>query len=167
MEFVFESHGEKLIARKIDRLGYRALTAKPAFEGIADRIRGYEKRLFDSEGASGGRPWEPLAASTVARKAGGGFATIGADGGVSIGSLDPRILHATHRLRKSLTDANDPEHLEIATNDSLVFGSLVPYGKYHARGSGHLPKRRPIQFNEAQKRRILKRLQLYLMTGEV
>jgi phage gpG-like protein len=153
VEFVFESFGEKLIARKIDRLGYRALTAKPAFEGIADRIRGYEKRLFDSEGASSGRPWEPLAASTVAHKAKAG--------------LDPRILHATHRLRKSLTDAHDPEHLEIATNDSLVFGSLVPYGKYHARGSGHLPKRRPIQFNEAQKRRILKRLQLYLMTGEV
>lgn len=153
MEFVFESFGEKLIARKIDRLGYRALTAKPAFEGIADTIRGYEKRLFDSEGASSGRPWEPLASSTLAHKATSG--------------LDPRILHATHRLRKSLTDRSSPEHLEIATNDSLVFGSLVPYGKYHARGSGHLPKRRPIEFNEQQKRRILKKLQLYVMTGAV
>jgi phage gpG-like protein len=153
LEFQFEAWGDKLISRRLDRLAGRSVAARPAFEAIADTLRGYEKRLFDSEGASGGRPWEPLAASTVEHKAKAG--------------LDPRILHATHRLRRSLTDKGAAGHLEHATNASLIFGSYVPYGRYHAHGSGSLPKRRPIQFTENQKRYIMKKLQRYVLTGSV
>jgi phage gpG-like protein len=152
MQFEFGAYGEKLVSRKLDRLAGRAVQARPAFMAIADTLRGYEKRLFASEGASGGAPWKPLAASTIAQKLAAGH--------------DPRILHATGRLRASLADKHAPGHLEHATHDSLTFGSLVPYGGYHQRGRG-VPRRRPLQYGENQKRYILKKLQKYVMTGEV
>jgi phage gpG-like protein len=152
MEFTFEAYGEKLIARRIERLAGRAVAARPAFQAIGSTLRGYETRLFDSQGTSGGATWEPLKESTIRQKARSG--------------LDPRVLHATTRLRRSLTEEHHPDHVERATDDSLSFGSRVPYAGRHQRGRG-VPRRRPLQYTEAQKRYLLKKLQRYVLTGEV
>lgn len=148
MHLEITAHGETLVARRLDRLAGRAVEARPAFEAIAVTLRGYEKRLFDSEGASGGAPWKPLAASTIMQKAREG--------------QDPRILHATGRLRRSLAVAHAPGHLEHATHTSLTFGSLVSYSGYHQRGRG-VPQRRPLQYTENQKRRIMTILQTFIL----
>lgn len=152
MEFTFDASGDQLVSRKLLRYADRATNAQPAFESIADTLRGYEKRLFDSGGASGGAPWDSLAPSTVRAKAAAG--------------LDPRVLRATNALRNSLALKDDKNHQEIVTENQLVFGSTLPYVAYHQRGRG-VPKRRPIQFNENQKKYILKKLQRFLATGEV
>jgi phage gpG-like protein len=152
MRFEFEAQGDKLIARKLLRYADRAVHAQPAFEAMADTLRGYEKRLFDSQGASGGARWDDLADSTRRGKAGA--------------NLDPRVLHATLALRKSLTEEHHPDHEEIVTENQLIFGSTVPYARYHQKGEG-VPKRRPLQYTEPQKKYLLKKLQRYLATGEV
>lgn len=149
MEFTFEASGDQLISRKLLRYADRAVAAKPAFESIADTLRGYEKRLFDTQGMSGGQRWDDIADSTRQRKAAAG--------------LDPRVLHATLALRRSLTDKGDPEHEEIAADSFLLFGSKVSYASIHQRRR----KRRPIQFGENQKKYILKKLQRFIATGEV
>lgn len=148
MEFTFESAGERLISRRLDRYAGRAIKAKPAFELIERDTRGWEKDLFKTDGASGGDPWAPLAPSTVKAKAQAG--------------LDPRVLQATRALRKSLTVKSDPEHEEIITDDFLVFGSKLDYAGYHQKGRG-VPKRRPLQFTEMQKRAVVKRLQRWIV----
>jgi hypothetical protein len=147
----FSVEGEKLIARKLDRMGDRALDARPAFLSIADDMRGYEKRLFNTQGASSGTPWKPIKAETLARKAQEG--------------LDPRVMHATHRLRDSLINRTDPEHFELATPDSLTFGTLVPYARYHQKAWAPRTRRKVMTFNVAQRRRILKRLETYIFAG--
>jgi len=152
MEFRFEIDGDQLISRRLERFAGRSVDARPAFGAMADTLRGYEKRLFDSEGGSSGAPWSPLADSTRKAKTNAG--------------QDPRILHATLALRRSLADKRDPEHEEIVTPTTLVFGSKLPYARFHQKGEG-VPRRRPLEFNESQKRYLLKKLQRYLVTGEV
>lgn len=152
MEFQFEASGDRLISRRFERFADRSVAAAPAFQRIADNFRGYERRLFDSEGVSGGRKWDELAASTVKAKA--------------AADQDPRILRATGALRNSLVLKRDPEHEEVVADDFLLFGSKLDYAGYHQRGRG-VPTRKPLQFTEAQKKRVLKTLQRYITTGEV
>lgn len=153
LEFEFSVFGEKLINRRLERIEMRAVRAAPAFESIAGTLRGYEKRAFNSEGATTGGPWAPISDGWLAEK--------------RRRDLDPRVLHATHRLRDSLTQRGDAEHLEIVTDNALVFGTLVPYAEAHQKAKPPRTKRRFLAFTEPQKRYILKRLQKFVMTGEV
>src|SRR5205807_5567870 len=86
--------------------------------------------LFRSQGGSD--RWAPLAASTVAYKARHG--------------LDPRILHATLRLRKSLTTFDGEDHIFEITEDEMMVGSRTPYGIFHQsrRPRTRLPRRPPV-----------------------
>lgn len=145
MRFEFEVHGDKLVSRKLVRFGNRAIDAAPAFRLIADDMRHYETERFDS---AGNGTWAPLEASTIAQKARKG--------------LDPRILHATERLRRSLTSDHAPDQELIITPAFMVFGSKVPYAQFHQKGEG-VPTRKPLGFTEGQKRQILRRLQAHVI----
>jgi phage gpG-like protein len=123
---------------------------RPAFRKIHESFIGVEKYQFSSQGAlSGG--WAPLAASTVDFKAKHG--------------LDPRILHATHRLRDSLTTFEGEDHIYETSHDEMKVGSEVPYGIFHQSTAPRtrLPRRPPVQIRETTKRRWIKYLQMYLM----
>jgi phage gpG-like protein len=147
MQIEFEAYGEQLVARKLIRWADRAVDASPAFEAIADQMAGMEEARFTAQGYG---LWPPLAASTSLQKAQAG--------------LDPRILHATLALRESLTEKDDEAHLRIVTDDGLIFGTTVEYAGFHQRGRG-VPRRRPLQFSEAEKKTLVKTLQRYLATG--
>lgn len=153
MHIELSIYGDTLVSRKLDRVATDAVRARPAFRAIADDMRGYEQRLFDTQGSSGGAPWALDMPSTLASKAARG--------------LDPRVLHATKALRRSLTNKSDPMHEEVATDAFLVFGSSVDYGHFHQRGTHKMPRRRSLQLTEPQRRAIVKRLQTYVMTGDV
>lgn len=146
-------YGDTLVSRKLDRIATDAVKARPAFRAVSDDLRGYERRLFDTRGESGGVPWAPDMPSTRAFKAARG--------------LDPRVLHATKALRRSLTNKSDPMHEEVATDAFLLFGSRVGYGGFHQQGTRKMVRRRPLQLTEPQRRAIVKRLQTYVMTGDV
>jgi phage gpG-like protein len=91
-----------------------------ALAAVADDLRQMIAEQFATEGAAGGTPWAPLAPSTVRR-------TRGARGG---------ILYATGALLGSLTDPGAPGHVEQLDEQSLLFGSELPYAIYHQTGTG-------------------------------
>jgi hypothetical protein len=150
MDFKFEVHGDKLIQRKILRVGERATDLSPAFEVTVRQMRAMEVRLFDSQGASAARRWPDVTPLTLQRKLAQG--------------LDRRTLHATLRLRRSLTQAGDSDQVVIITPSSMAFGTSVPYARRHQRGD---PRRRPLDFSERDKRQIIKGLQRYTLTGQL
>jgi phage gpG-like protein len=155
VRFTFEIAGDKLVEREILRVGLHAKDARPAFEAIADYMMAETREQFASEGrhASGG--WKPLKAATLRAKARKG--------------LDPRILHASGALDRSLTSRGDPAQLLQIRPQELVFGSRLVYAAAHQRPKpgSRLPQRRPLQFTEQAKRQILKILQRWLVAGEV
>lgn len=149
--------GDTQFDRTLLRIGERAEDMGPAFNDLADDFLLIEERQFQTEGgfASGG--WKELAAATIERKA--------------ALDLDPRILHATLRMRESLTERTDPDHVRRIDSDEFVVGTKVksekgyPYPRAHQRGKG-VPRRRPVELRDQDRRAWVKALQSYVMTGD-
>lgn len=145
--------GEEQISREILRVGQYAGDATPAMTLLA---RFWYKELaknFDTAGrhASGG--WAPLKPATVADKRRRG--------------LDRRILHATLRLRRSLTQAGAPDGIRVITAHSAAIGTTVPYARFHQSGTSKMPRRRPLELNEQARKRSVKIVQRYIITGKL
>ena len=92
----------------------------PALARIADDLREMITEQFASEGRAGGTPWAELAPSS--RR----------------GDRGPRagILYSTGALLGSLRDPGAAGHLEELDNQSLLFGSRLPYALFHQTGTG-------------------------------
>jgi hypothetical protein len=146
LRFEFESYGDKLVSRELLDLGDRALDARPAFRLIAEDFRHFEEARFDTRGYG---TWRPLSPSTIREKARKG--------------LDPRILHATGALRRSLTRRDAPDSYVRVFPNFMLFGSSVPYAHYLQTGTRKMPARKPLGFTEAQKVTTLKRLQRWIV----
>lgn len=153
-----EIFGDVQLRRELLRFKDATADASPAFEQIlmgtgrgSFSLRKIEGKQFATQGkfASGG--WTKLAPSTVAQKARRG--------------LDPRILHATGRLSASLTGPG-PGHIEIVTPQSMIFGTEVPYARFHQSGTHRMPRRRPIELREQDRRGMVRTLQRHLL-GEL
>jgi len=151
--------GDRQLARELLRVGEHGDDVAPALRQIADYWRDLAREQFATEGASGSGGWPPLAPATVQRKR---------------GSADPRvrrnaetILVATGALREGLTDAGDEQHVERVTRDELEFGTLVDYVGYHQHGTSRAPQRRPVELTETERRETMRRLQRWVLTGEL
>lgn len=94
-----------------------------ALAAIADDLREMFARQFATEGAAGGTPWAPLAASTLRKRRGGG------------------ILVETGALRGSLVDEGAPGHVEESDGLQLLFGTDLPYAVFHQTGTRRMPAR--------------------------
>lgn len=151
MRLELDAYGDTQFAREILRVGDRAADMRPAFDDIRDMLLGVERKQFNSQGRAFSGGWAPLAPLTVKRKA--------------ARNLDPRILHATLRLRKSFTEKGHRDNVYRKTKDEMFFGSRVPYGGYHQHGNPdtNLPQRRPFQLNERTRREVIKILQRHLV----
>jgi phage gpG-like protein len=143
----FEFFGEEQIARTLEGIEDRAEDASEAWEAIADRFVVAQRRQFASEGGYGSGGWSPLSPRYAAWKArhypGKG------------------ILERTDELRRSLTEG--PEVRIIQPHDAWI-GSTVGYGRYHQGGDG-VPRRRPVEFPESERREWAKIVQRFLRTG--
>ena len=143
--------GEDAVPRDLIGIGRAAVDLTPVMSDVADVLRSALTRQFDSEGRFGSGGWAPLAPSTVAAKQAAG--------------LDPRILHATRRLRDSLTEPGHPDQIAIARPDGLDFGSTVPYAAFHQHGTSRMPRRRPVQLPESMRRQIPRMIQRGIIIG--
>lgn len=134
-------------------MGSRAISAKPAFESIGELLIAETKLQFATQGqhASGG--WKPLKQATLDRKRRKG--------------LRLQILQETGALMDSMTERGDANMVFAPTQTSLVFGSKLPYAKYHQTGTRNMPRRPPLEFTEPTKRAVVKILQRYIVEGAV
>jgi phage gpG-like protein len=150
VRLTFSFYGDTQLDRTLARFQERPQDARQLWEAFADRFATIERRQFKSEGryASGG--WPALSPKYAAWKA----------------KRHPgaKILHLSGDLERSLTQR--PFGVEVIERHTMAVGSNVGYGKYHQNGEGHNPQRRPVEFTEAERRRWLRSMQRYLMTGE-
>jgi phage gpG-like protein len=148
MRVQLQLFGDKQFDRKLMRIGARSVQAAPVLESVGFFLSRVEREQFDSQGSRSGRPWAPLAPSTVARK--------GHD----------EILVDSGALRDSFI-YGDSNNIWEVTNEFLRFGSSVEYGGFHQSGTEHMPQRKVMDLTEADKVAIVKSIQRWVIEGEL
>jgi phage gpG-like protein len=146
----FTFFGDKQIDRTIEDREERADDLRPAWDVLADRFRKMELRQFGSQGRYGSGGWAPLSPKYrlwKARRYPG-----------------KPILRRSDDLFRSLTER--PFGVEVIDQHVAVFGSDVDYGEHHQRGTPRMPRRRPVEFPESERREWVKVIQRFLVTGE-
>jgi phage gpG-like protein len=141
-----ESLGDVVVDRELLRLAGRAGDLTFPMGRILDSLHRTTADQFASEGARGSGGWEPLAASTLDAKARSG--------------IDPRILHATGALERSLTGSGG---IADAHPDGFDFGTRVPYAQFHQQGTSRMPARKPVQPTGADRRDWIKEVQNHIL----
>jgi phage gpG-like protein len=149
MRLTLEVYGDRQLDRKLLRFEDRIGDLEPAFEVLADDFLSIERQQFASEGGFASAGWAPLADSTVRSR----------------GSAHP-ILVEHGDLSASLTDATAKGAIRDITSDSLFVGTDVDHAPFHQTGTSRMPRRRPVEFRDADRRRWVKAIQRYLTTGQ-
>lgn len=111
---------------------FRAIRYRDILGVFSDELESTHDEYFNQDQNPGGRPWAPLAPSTVRRK---GHDT---------------ILEETGRLRQSLTQKSSDAIRSVweqAHDQGLVFGTEVPYTIFHQEGTTNMPDRKPVGVN--------------------
>lgn len=158
MRLVIETLGDTIIEREFMEHRSRAINPMPVFEVLAERFLKIEEMQFESQGMSGSGGWRPLSAAYQAEKMAKGF--------------DPRILHRTLALRRSLTEADAPGHIRRITPEFMEVGTSITndkglsYPAMHQQGRG-VPVRKPVDLTLLERRRWVKTVQRYIVMGEL
>lgn len=154
--FGFEVSGEVQIARTFSRFADGVEDISDPLEEIADDFFDVEQRLFDSEGATGEHgAWTPLSPRYAAFKA--------------RAFPGRKILVAENRMRQSLVTRTgdsvreiEPLELRLGTRIRSPRGGF-PYPAAHQTGTSRMPRRRPIDIAEGDKRNWTRMVQRYLV----
>jgi phage gpG-like protein len=145
----FRVFGEDQIDRELAGIEHAAADMRPAFEELRRRFLTIERRQFATQGGySGG--WAPLSPRYRAWKA--------------QHYPGKTILRRTDALWRSLTEGPAVAVLEPSY---MVLGSDVAYGRFHQQGGGRLPRRRPVEIADAERREWVKVIQSFIRTGGV
>lgn len=125
---------------------------RPIYRFMVQTFYEWEKELFKTEGDSGGRRWDPLAASTLRDKAKHGKPL--------------NILEETGDLERSLTKPTAKGSFMRVSRLGLEVGSSLKYAGIHYHGSPktNLPRRRPVQLTQPQRQEWVKMMQKWIMT---
>lgn len=145
----FTFYGDRQLDRSLARFSEFAADMRPAWEAIADDFAKVERRQFATEGAAYSGGWPALSPKYGAWKA--------------RHYPGRRILARDGDLEASLTQR--PFGIEAIFRHLMVIGSDVFYGAFHQHGTGRMPQRRPVEFNESTRRRWVKFVQSYMITG--
>lgn len=157
MRLTLDVYGDVQFDREILRVMDRGMDMSPAFEGLADDFLDIESAQFDSQGMRSGG-WAPLKPTTIEAKRRKG--------------QDPRILHASLRMRNSLTNRFDPDHVREISADSMFVGTRVrsqkgfPYAAAHQNPKQGQTQRRPVEFTSTDRVRWVKNLQEFLVGND-
>lgn len=141
----FDIDGDRLVVTHLASVEQRTLHPRPAYARVGEQMMLAERHLFDSQGGFAGKHWPPIQPETIAAKQRAG--------------LDPRVLHATRRLRRSLTQRGNTDQIRRSTDRGIEFGTRVPYAKYHSA------KRPPVAFGPAQRRQFNQTLSRWIVRG--
>lgn len=151
MKFELDIHGDKQVSRELLRWGEAVEDARELWRVFLRMLESREERQFATQGgyASGG--WMPITHETIRRKERKG--------------LDLRILHATHRLRDSLTKRSHPDAVREYDNHEMKFGTKVPYAGIHQNGGEWVVRRRPVELTNATRKSMVRIMHRFVVTG--
>ena len=151
VRFTFTFEGEAQIDRTLARFADNVADATSLWDVLADRFARLERRQFDSEGAYGSGGWAPLSPAYAAWKA--------------AAYPGKPILERSGDLRESLTVR--PFGIEVLEPGFMVVGSGIDYGRFHQAGTDRMPRRRPVELPESERRHWVRLIQRYIVTGTV
>jgi phage gpG-like protein len=145
-----EVFGDKVLSREFLRTGDNADDLTPAWRRVIPYLHSTVADQFASEGGEMSGGWAPLAPSTLARKTG------------------PSILVESGALEESLTGMA-PGAIRDVSKDELAFGSSVPYGIHHQRGTSRMPARKVLQFGGRSRhgREVMRIIQAHIFGSGV
>jgi hypothetical protein len=125
MTAAVEVSGVPATVERIAGIEARAADCSPALAVVADLLEAQVDRAFTSRGASIGRPWPPLAASTLKARARrwGYYGRVAPRGATTI------PLDWSGRLRTGFAQGSG-DHVRQIGATTLRWGSLVPYAGY-------------------------------------
>jgi phage virion morphogenesis protein len=129
MQYTIQIIGVDHVIEVLRRTALNMRDARRGMSQIADYLMQITATQFDSQGRRGGGSWRRLTPEYQKRKAREG--------------KDPRILHATGVLRKSVTKRRARGQILVINKDSLQFGSNIEYAAVHQRGGGRGIPARP------------------------
>lgn len=140
------------VRRRLDEIGQRARDTERYLRVAAEDLKTLVDDSFYGSRSPGGRQWEPLDPSTVAKK----------------GSSKPLI--DTGALRNSITTR--------ARRDAVLLGTNLPYAPVHQYGGEHIPARPYLPITGAGefmdrgpaatfKRQLLEDLRHWILTGQI
>lgn len=140
--------GEVQLDRTLARFADNLEDARPVWEVLADRFARLERQQFAGEGTFSG-----------------GWAALSPDYAEAKARTHPGkpILERDGDLKRSLT--RRPFGVEVLEPAFMVVGSDVPYGEYHQAGTSRMPRRRPVEFPESERREWVRILQRFIVTG--
>lgn len=142
--------GKEEFNRVFSRLDANFDDLSPIWPAVRDEFWKIQAEQFDSEGAKGGSGrWKALSKRYEKQK-------------IKRYGAGKRILEATGDLRASLT-GNAAGSYYVADKKGVAVGTTIPYGIYHHRGEGKLPKRAVISFSPEQRKRMMKVIQAALI----
>jgi phage gpG-like protein len=149
--FTMTAFGVNLVDRMLLRKGQHVLEMELLLESLAEDLMNIEFDRFNSGGHSpfGGDGWAELAESTIRAK--------GHD----------QILVDTELLMRSLSERGADGQILDITPEGFRFGTEVPYGLYHQHGTVNMPARPILEFNEFGRQMMVKKIQLFIMRGEI
>ena len=140
LRVTFQVEGEAQFDRAFSRFGEGISDLRPLWDDVAKVFYDVEDKQFASEGAHSGNKWKPLSAKYQAWK--------------EKRIPGPMILELTNKLKLSLTYKGSGNHVRAEEPLMLVLGSSLPYARYHQTGTRRMPARKPIDFNEDDRKRI-------------
>lgn len=149
MQLTIETVGEAAVSRQLRGLGERLTNSTPVWGPVTAELRRLTARQFATEGQSGSAGWASLSPVTIARKQ-------------ALGQPN-RILEATGRLMRSVTTAQAQDGVDRRTNDTLQWGTTVPYAAFHQAGTSNMPRRPVVQLPESSRERIAREIANYFL----
>ena len=152
VEIRFNIEGGEEFSVVLDRFQANYQSAEPAFQAMADHQQGIWAKQFDAEGSYTGARWAALSPPYKRWKA--------------IHYPGRKILERSGLLRESLTQR--PFGIDEVTDEFMVIGTGVPYGRWHQNGAAHMPPRQMIQKPTPRDRvQFAKYLQNWIVKGTV
>lgn len=139
--------GLEPVVDRVAGIASRVRNARPAMEIIADALEGHVGGVFNTQGASIGKPWKPLRPSTVrARRTRSGYYGRRVPRGA--GPSGP-VLVWSQRLKRSFARGG-VAHIRRVSDSKLEWGSGVRYATFHqsTRARSRLPRRPMIEFRD-------------------
>lgn len=155
MDVEVDLFGEPLVRRSLLRRAAGMTNHREAFRRIARILENAMRRNFATQGVYGGARWRDLAPSTIATKRRSKDAATRANART--------VLMATGALAESLTTSG-AGHVEEMTDDTLRWGSLVPYGVFHqSRKPRTKIPHRPLRLAAVDRRDVVREVQRSMM----